>query len=856
MMDIRSYFSKAGSMNQPPGGVKRKPDVEDVARETKKPKSTARGRKRVQTIVSSSDEDEKPVVVVDDSPVKKSTSKRSAKSDSDKKKSAEKPEIIVEDEKKISDKKKKEPELVVEDKKKKVANAGDYFATRKNNSKTPNKKMVKDESDVEIVSESPISKSKPSKPIIAKTKTPEKPKTPAKKIEKVSKTSEELNRRKSPRSVKAVAKVESDSEMEIDESPVLKKKKSADKSVKLKEKTPTPKKVKLSSKEDFESESPVKKVDKIKLESKPKTPTKVLKKEAVKPMQTSNEDFKRAPKVEPNPAEMMIVDKYKPKKLGEIIGQQGDRSNANKLLNWLSDWHSNHASGDKKKAKGKFGADDGSQFKAALLSGPPGIGKTTTATLVCEQLGFRYKELNASDVRAKKTLAEEGDVLQNKVMTNFFGSSSKAPTLETKHVLIMDEVDGMAGNEDRGGMAEVIQLIKKSKVPIICICNDRSSMKIRSLTNHCFDLRFYKPRAEQIKAAVRSICFKEKINVTSEALDEIILSSNQDIRQVLHYVNLVSANKSYKSGSKLSIKDIKLGPFDAIKKVFAGIEGKNMTIFEKSDLFFVDYGLMPLMVYENYLKTTPVPPKPSDLGRLKQVCRSIDAMAFSDVIEKRIRTSMNWSLLPLQAAYSTVMPSVYMNSSFMAMPMFPTYLGKLSNYNKRDRLLQDLKVHMNLKISGSKLALNLDYLEPLRDSIVNPLVKGDVDGAAELLNEYYLRKEDIESIMELVTYKGDKDPMTKVDSKTKAALTRKMNKEGEKLPYAYGDAGKKVKVSSVDDGMAGMEEEAAAEDENEDDDDPTKDAMVKKVEPKKTKAKKEPKEEAPKKPRATKKGKK
>mgnify|MGYP001797017826 FL=1 len=63
----------------------------------------------------------------------------------------------------------------------------------------------------------------------------------------------------------------------------------------------------------------------------------------------------------------------------------------------------------------------------------------------------------------------------------------------------MDEVDGMAGNEDRGGMQELIQLIKSSHIPIICICNDRQSQKIRSLANHCFDLRFQRPRVEQIK---------------------------------------------------------------------------------------------------------------------------------------------------------------------------------------------------------------------------------------------------------------------------------------------------------------------------------------------------------------------
>lgn len=46
---------------------------------------------------------------------------------------------------------------------------------------------------------------------------------------------------------------------------------------------------------------------------------------------------------------------------------------------------------------------------------------------------------------------------------------------------------------------ELIALIKNSKIPIICMCNDRNSPKIRSLANYCFDLRFQRPRVEQIK---------------------------------------------------------------------------------------------------------------------------------------------------------------------------------------------------------------------------------------------------------------------------------------------------------------------------------------------------------------------
>ena len=41
-----------------------------------------------------------------------------------------------------------------------------------------------------------------------------------------------------------------------------------------------------------------------------------------------------------------------------------------------------------------------------------------------------------------------------------------------KSVIIMDEVDGV-GAGDRGGVAALIQIIKETKTPIICICNDR-----------------------------------------------------------------------------------------------------------------------------------------------------------------------------------------------------------------------------------------------------------------------------------------------------------------------------------------------------------------------------------------------
>lgn len=72
------------------------------------------------------------------------------------------------------------------------------------------------------------------------------------------------------------------------------------------------------------------------------------------------------------------VDKYKPQSIKSLVGQQGDKSAVNKLIVWLRDWYKHHGSSDEKvKAKSSFGFnrnEDPAMFKAALLSGPPGIG--------------------------------------------------------------------------------------------------------------------------------------------------------------------------------------------------------------------------------------------------------------------------------------------------------------------------------------------------------------------------------------------------------------------------------------------------------------------------------------------------
>lgn len=107
-------------------------------------------------------------------------------------------------------------------------------------------------------------------------------------------------------------------------------------------------------------------------------------------------------------------------------------------------------------------SQDGTSFKAALLSGSPGVGKTTCAYMACQQLGLQLVEMNASDVRSKKHLeAKIGELSGSHQIEQFFGAKKCAPQDNQKvhHILIMDEVDGMSGNEDRAGVSLNEELI-------------------------------------------------------------------------------------------------------------------------------------------------------------------------------------------------------------------------------------------------------------------------------------------------------------------------------------------------------------------------------------------------------------
>ena len=96
-----------------------------------------------------------------------------------------------------------------------------------------------------------------------------------------------------------------------------------------------------------------------------------------------------------------------------------------------------------------------------LLYGPPGVGKTALVNAAAREFGFTIIEMNASDTRSEKAINAVAKPATSYVALDKFSAATKA----SGNLLFLDEVDGIAGNEDRGGVSAIIKIVEESRVP-------------------------------------------------------------------------------------------------------------------------------------------------------------------------------------------------------------------------------------------------------------------------------------------------------------------------------------------------------------------------------------------------------
>jgi len=515
--------------------------------------------------------------------------------------------------------------------------------------------------------------------------------------------------------------------------------------------------------------------------------------------------------------EALWAEKYRPQTLDQLVG---NADHIKRLVHWLSAWHSKHASADHGQGKGKQ-----SEHKAVLISGPPGVGKTTAARVVLKQAGYDVVELNASDTRSEKSLqAGATDMLGNTSIADFANGGSGTGGAAGRMALVMDEVDGMSAG-DRGGMQLLIKLIERSKMPVICCCNDRQSAKIKTLANHCLDLRFRRPGHSEIAISLRRVAQREGYNIDVATLEKVAEATNGDIRQVLNLLQMWRPQSSTLRTGDVSAnmsgcyKDIDVGPFDVGHKFFK--EVGTSTLDARLRHYFVDSSMTPLLVQDSYLSVHLNMPQMAaqrqQLASLNRAALAAESIAEADVIGARISREQQWSLAPLHGVMSCVRPGFHM-AGILGKVNFPAWLGRNSTATKRKRLLRECAAHMQCHISATGDEVRREYLPALRPPLVQPLLRGGaegVDAVLALMDDYSLTKDDFDAVMEMqLLPSGTSADIAQVATNAKTALTRKYNQTHLAVQKARASAASKVPERFDEDGAA-IDDGADAEDDDE-----------------------------------------
>ncbi|CAF1035517.1 unnamed protein product [Rotaria sp. Silwood1] len=521
--------------------------------------------------------------------------------------------------------------------------------------------------------------------------------------------------------------------------------------------------------------------------------------------------------------DILWVDKYKPTSLSQIVGQQTDKSPMKKLIYFLTNWHTWHtipATSKRKKTatiSTSITSSDPSKFKAVLLTGPPGVGKTTVAQLVCKALNLPYIEQNASDNRSQ--------TMMGKIELNSAYLTDDNQTMN-KHVLIMDEVDGVSGNEDRGGIQTLIKLLRTTHIPIIFIANDRQTIKMRTLASYCYEIKFDRPSFLNVKSFILDICSREHIHITHSLLDNLINSCNRDIRKIIHTLNLYYKQSSSTISNMTNIeKALSTSPFDACMKMFSL---SNINLIDKTNLYFHDSSLVPLLIQDNYVRVVPsitIERKPiGTRQRMELISKAADSLALGDICSKFNFISGSRSLMGYQAMFSGVIPTTYLHGSLNVV-QFPAWFGHMQQQKSTDRHLIELETHCSLKtMTIDRKEFNLDYL-PLFNYLFNHfLQKKDIKDCLELMNNYYFNSDDLQLILSMNSYQKMNLNKNELDTKTKTLLTKSLEKQHHRTPF------KQIDINKIKPGMTGAREDdddynMAVSDDN-DDDDNNKENMI------------------------------
>lgn len=373
---------------------------------------------------------------------------------------------------------------------------------------------------------------------------------------------------------------------------------------------------------------------------------------------------------------MKWVEKYAPKSLGDVLGNTKLKA---QIETWAKKWVR------------------GESQPPLLLVGSPGVGKTTMAHLVGDEYFSETIEVNASDKRSY-------DIIKKSV-----GESAQTQSLfqDGKKLIIIDEVDGISGRDDRGGSKAINEIIKNAKQPVILMANDPYSKNLATIKRNATVLKFTKIRSNSINAQLKRICQKEDIDYDPDTLVKLSKQSNGDLRSAITTLQAIVDDKkiTQENLDVVSEKNIKHNIFDTLTTILKSKNPEHVKDAMNTDgepQFLIE------LLAENI---------PREYEKVDEIARAYEMISLADVnLGRAFRTQdytyWKYAFLFMGRGVADAKAETYKKFSPFKNS---TVYSRLSKSKKNRNLMRDVTQKMSRKLhtSPKQLEAHIPYYSVL-----------------------------------------------------------------------------------------------------------------------------------------------